>query len=84
MATLTNEQTMTQCNAIADWLVEHGEIDKPTALVLCDCDRLGARIWDLRHKLGMNIETKTVTKKNRFGHVTNYAVYRLVRGEEPA
>lgn len=79
MATLTNEATRTQLRMIREYLLEHGQIDKKTALLLCDCDRLGARIWDLRNdpEEPLHIETVRVTKKNRLGHPTTYAVYKL-------
>ena len=82
MGTLVNETTRTQNAAIQEHLLEYGEIDKPTALEICDCDRLGARIWELRHRYGMNIRTEHKTKKNRFGHTTRYAVYRLIKEGE--
>jgi hypothetical protein len=66
--------------------MEYGRIDKPTALELCDCDRLGARIWDLRHDPidPMDIVTDYAEKTNRFGHSVRYAVYRLQREEATA
>ena len=76
MVTLENMRTMSQLFAIREHLEQTGWIDKPTALEICDCDRLGARIWDLRN-LGMNISTEMRTKQNRFGHETRYAVYHL-------
>lgn len=84
MGTLTNETTRSQLAAIRAHLLEHGWIDKPTALVLCDCDRLSARIHDLRHDPAepMNIETQYAEKRNRFGHLTRYAVYRLAEEEQ--
>lgn len=65
--------------AIRAHLMEHGWIDRQTALALCDCDRLGARIWDLRHDTvdPMDIVTDVRVKTNRFGHQTRYAVYRM-------
>ena len=41
------------------------------------CMRLGARIWDLIHKDGVNIVTESVSVKNRFGKDTVVARYRL-------
>lgn len=81
MGTLVNEMTGTQLREIRHQLETFGWIDKSTALEICDCDRLGARIWDLRHDPvdPMNIETVMKTKLNRFGHTTRYAEYRLVR-----
>lgn len=78
METLTNEATRTQLREIRQHLERFGWIDKPTAMEICDCDRLGARIWDLRNApWRMDIVTETVTKKNRFGHAVRFARYRL-------
>lgn len=84
MGTLTNEMTRSQLAAIRAHLLKHGWIDKPKAFALCDCDRLGARVWDLRHDpvAPMNIVTDYKTKKNRMGHTVRYAVYRLVGKED--
>lgn len=81
MGTLRNETTLTQLAIIREHLLRYGAIDKHTALNICECDRLGARIWDLRHdrEAPMQIETKRVTRKNRLGHPTTYAVYVLQR-----
>lgn len=83
MGTLVNEMTGTQLREIRQQLETFGWIDKRTALEICDCDRLGARIWDLKNDPidPMNIKTVMKTKKNRFGHTTRYAEYRLVREE---
>ena len=81
---LRSEATMTQNAAIRQYLLTHGEIDRPTALRLCDCDRLGARIWDLRNDPDdpLDIETVRKIKTNRYGNTTTYAVYRLRKGTE--
>ena len=81
MSSLHDETTRTQKKAIKEHLLVFGEIDKPTAIEICDCDRLGARIYDLRNDPDdpLPITTRRVTKKNRFGHPTTYAVYELRR-----
>lgn len=70
-----SEKARSQLREIRRHLTEHGWIDKPKALEICDCDRLGARIFDLRAQ-GIPIKTVLKTKKNRFGHLTTYAVYK--------
>lgn len=72
---LSNEAVAAQWSAIRTRLMEFKYIDRDIALEICDCDRLGARIYDLRHKFGMSIRTEYRTKKNRFGHTVRYAVY---------
>lgn len=84
MATLVNETTRCQLQAIRAQLETEGWIDKRTALELCDCDRLASRIHDLRSDPidPMNIETVYLTKVNRFGHNVRYAQYRLKREDK--
>lgn len=84
MATLVNETTLSQKKIIRQQLETEGWIDKPTALELCDCDRLASRIHDLRSDPldPMDIETVYLTKTNRFGHLTRYAQYRLKKEGE--
>lgn len=86
MGTLINETTRTQLREIRAHLETYGWIDKPKALEICDCERLGARIWDLRHDPAapMNIKTERVTGKNRFGHPETHAIYKLVKENETA
>lgn len=85
MATLTNETTRTQLAAIRAHLLETGYIDKPTALEICDCDRLASRIHELRTDPAdpLDIVTEYRHKVNRYGHRVRYAVY-LLREEEEA
>lgn len=83
MGTLANESTLNQNAAILEYLKCYGEIDRRTALRICECDRLSARIYDLRHRYGANIVTERREKKNRMGHRVSYAVYKLVEGDCP-
>ena len=85
MATLDNSTTRSQLAAIRAHLLATGEIDKPTAMAICDCDRLASRIWDLRNDPldPMDIVTEYRRKVNRFGHPARYAVY-LLREEATA
>lgn len=77
MGALVNEQTINQNAIIRAHLITHGWIDKKTALAICDCERISARIYDLRHKYDMDIVTERVAGRNRFGHLETHAVYRL-------
>jgi hypothetical protein len=77
MGRLINEATINQNNIIRAHLITHGWIDKKTALQICDCERISARIYDLRHDYGMDIVTERVAGKNRFGHAETHAIYRL-------
>ena len=58
------------------WLKEKGSINAKEARSLCQCERLAARINDLRRK-GIPIKTETKYYKNKQGYPVRYAVYRL-------
>ena len=76
MATLVNQQTLTQCDMILRYLQEHGSITQAEAAVEIGCWRLGARIWDLK-AAGYSIRRDTVTKKNKYGKPVSFARYHL-------
>ena len=84
MATLTNETTRSQIAAIREQLLTEGWIDKPTAMEICDCDRLASRICDIRNDPidPLPIKTEYRTKVNRFGHLVRYGVYLLIKEDE--
>ena len=68
-------RTAKQCHAIARHLEEHGEVDNVTAIMggIPDAGRvlrLGARIHDLRHTYGYEIETRIGPDNN--------TIYKLI------
>ncbi len=66
------EQSMSQCNMIAEWLNKGYSLTSLDALRLFGCMRLASRIHDLRER-GMNINAckiKTETGK----YVTEYVL----------
>ena len=69
-------QTESQCKMILFYLKERGSITAKEARSLCQCERLAARINDLRRK-GIPIKTETKTYMNKHGYPERYAVYRL-------
>ena len=69
-------QTESQCKMILFYLKERGSITAKEARSLCQCERLAARINDLR-KLGIPIKTEARTYVNKHGYPVRYAVYRL-------
>ena len=69
-------QTESQCKMILFYLKERGSITTKEARSLCQCERLAARINDLRRK-GIPIKTETKTYINKHGYPVRYAVYRL-------
>jgi hypothetical protein len=69
--------SQSQKEMIVAYMKEHGSITPLEAQRELGCMRLGARIWDLIHKDGLNIVTESVAVKNRFGKDTVVARYRL-------
>lgn len=73
------ETKMTHYDRILRHLKEFGEIDSWTAIMEYGCTRLSAYILLLR-KDGYNIESETMTGKNRFGESTRFTRY-VLKGE---
>jgi hypothetical protein len=70
-----NEQSYeSQSKMIKEYLLSGGSISPLDALKMFGCFRLGARIWDLRHKEGMNIKKETLVLDNN----KRVAVYTLI------
>ena len=68
---------MNQCEMILTYLRKWGSITPAEAYDNLGIMRLPARIHDLR-KMGYNIITERVRRKNRFGKPVSFARYRLV------
>ena len=68
---------MTQNEMVLAHLQTFGSITPLQAMNNYGCMRLGARINELR-KSGYNIRTNRVRRKNRYGKMTRYALYRMV------
>lgn len=68
---------MTQRERVLEHLKTYGSITPRKADELYGIMRLGARIWDLRHKDGVKIRKETKRSKNRYGEATHFASYRL-------
>jgi len=73
---ITENNKVSQVQLIADHLIKYGSISSIEAIEQFGCTRLSARIADLR-KRGWPITSEMATAKNRYGHTTNYAVYRM-------
>ena len=67
----------TQTDAILQHLKTGSSITQSEALELYGTQRLGAIIYDLRHKVGYDILRVDVTGKNRFGNFTTFGKYYL-------
>lgn len=66
------------CAMILQFMRDNGGITPGQAMDELGCYRLGARIWDLRHKYGYNIKTEMVQKRNRYGVMVSFAKYILI------
>ena len=67
----------TQCDRIQSYLETHDGITPMEAWNQLGVYRLGARIWDLKHKKGLPIVRYMVKVKNRYGEECKVAKYRL-------
>ena len=69
---------MSQNDMILDYLRQNGSITQAEAISQFGCYRLGARIWELKQR-GHKIIKVMEASRNRFGILTRYARYALVR-----
>ena len=76
MGTLTNEQTMTQCDMILRFMQENGGITQLEAAQEFGCFRLSGRISDLKQR-GIPIGKTMVSRKNRYGKSIAFARYSI-------
>lgn len=75
------EVKKSQKSEVLNYLKTVGHIDSTTAINLFGAQRLSDIIFKLR-KEGYVISSENHTGKNRYGHVSNFAVYTLIRGIE--
>lgn len=73
----------TQTGDVLAHLIEHGSITTIEAFQKYGCTRLSARIYDYR-ALGYEIESDSMTTKNRYGNPVTVAVYTLKATPEMA
>lgn len=71
---------MTQCQRILDHLRTKGPITQREASRLYGCERLGARIFDLKEH-GYTITKTMIRDFNRYGEPTHFAQYALEKGD---
>lgn len=67
----------TQKAEIIRHIREEGSVTSWEAFMEYGITRLSAIIYVLRHDEGMSIDTSTVTKRNRYGNIVNFAKYTL-------
>ena len=66
---------MTQVQQIINFMQEHGSITTMQAFEM-GITRLASRIFDIR-SMGIEIESETVTAKNRYDEPVHFARYRI-------
>lgn len=71
---------MTQSEKILDYMRQRGNITQLDAMLDIGCMRLGARIWEIKNKMGVTIKTEMVPVKNRFGETCYVASYSIQEG----
>ena len=73
---------MTQNEMIIKYLNENGSITTYESYSKLFITRLSARIFDIKHKYGIEFEEEWVTKKNIYGKPCSFKKYILKRKEE--
>lgn len=73
---------MTQNEMIIKYLNEYGSITTYESYSKLFITRLSARIFDIKHKYGIEFEEEWVTKKNIYGKPCSFKKYILKRKEE--
>lgn len=69
---------MTQCERIVRHMNDIGSIDPMIAMQDYGIMRLASRISDLR-RMGIPVQREMVRHVNRYGEITHYARYSLIR-----
>ena len=73
---------MTQNEMIIKYLNEHGSITNYESYSKLFITRLSARIYEIKHKYGIEFDEEWVTKKNIYGKICSFKKYILKRKEE--
>ena len=73
-----NKRKENHCKKILKYLETHDSITQDEAIDLFRCYRLSARIFDLRNRYGIDIQTDMVYSVDDDGYPMRYARYRKV------
>lgn len=68
-----------QVNDVIKHLKMYGSITSLEAVEYYGILRLSGIIYRLRNEFDMEIITENISKKNRYGNISNYACYHLVQ-----
>lgn len=80
---MLQKKKTSQYKEILNHLLSGKTISQLEATQKYGATRLGAIIFKLRRD-GHIISTEQVHKPNRYGHISNYAVYKLIKQKENA
>lgn len=69
----------TQADRVLEYMQKFGSITTMQAFSDLGVTRLSARIYELRHYQNIEIISETMTRKNRYGEICNYAKYSLAK-----
>ena len=73
---------MTQNEMLITYLNEHASITTYESYSKLCITRLSARIFEIKHKYGIEFDEEWVTKKNIYGKTCSFKKYILKRKEE--
>lgn len=59
------DERISQRAVILTWLLDGRTVTPIDALNGCGCFRLGARIWELRHRFGYPVKTRVVSRNGK-------------------
>ena len=80
MGALKNKTTRSQCKKLLKYLKTHKKgISARDALLILGIERASARIWDLRHDGGHEIDKVWYQYENEDGNTVRYCRYVLVK-----
>ena len=66
-----------QTDRVLEYLRAHKQITQLDAYLDLGIMRLGARIWEIQHELGIPVNTEMVPVQNRHGETCHVAAYSL-------
>ena len=69
----------TQADRVLEYMQKFGSITTMQAFADLGVTRLSARIYELKHYQNIEIISETMTRKNRYGEICNYAKYSLAK-----
>tara|TARA_Y100000401_G_scaffold112787_1_gene112653 strand:+ start:415 stop:690 length:276 start_codon:yes stop_codon:yes gene_type:complete len=79
---VNNKQCRTQTEAVLQHLKMGRPLNQQEATELYGTQRLGAIIYNLRHKVGYDIMSLNCTGKNKFGNSVSFVKYMLMNSKE--